>query len=278
MSNCGNLSFGQKTTREAIEFWATNNKEHIEVLLNSAAGAGANLYPEFKQQLMSLKRDFSTIAEDAANNNMVMQRFMQKNKELIKLLERLKFEGYNGFPILYEAVLHFIYEAKYAADAINSIYTIYGPSSVLFTVRLRGMGVGSGLLECCYGQMYFWSLIGAQHPSLLMNVTPKEASALPRNTRELLWSFTNDFNRLTYSLSGMYPKLNRNGLLKIHDEYMELNEEFLRFLNNFKTNQTMVPYTLRPTLPQLFTGVLDHIIHETEDAITIGNKIENALQ
>lgn len=278
MSNCGNLSFGQKTTREAIEFWAINNKEHIEVLLNSAGGVGANLYPEFKQQLMSLKRDFSTIAEDAANNNMVMQRFMQKNKDLIKLLERLKFEGYNGFPILYEAVLHFIYEAKYAADAIQSVHTMYGPSSVLFTVRLRGMGIGNSMLECCYGQMYFWSLIGAQHPSLLMNVTPKEASALPRSTKEALWSFTNDFNSLNYLLSGMYPQLSRKGLLNVHDQYMEINEEFLRFLNNFKNSQAMVPYSLRQTLPPLFMGVLDHIIHETEDAIAIGNKIEEALK
>lgn len=284
MSNCQRLSFSQRTRIEAVEFWAVNTYQHIEVLLRSAEGAGATLHPIFQQCLEALFKIFQRIAKDikegpASNYPALTREFLQKNRQLICLMERLKFEGYNGYPMLYEVVLHFIYEAKYANDIIQGVnpMPLLGPHSVLYHIKFREMGLGHTLCECIYGQMYFWSLIGAQHPSIIMNVTPMEKSQLPKKTVEKFEYFITEFNDINFELSSLYPKLSKGGLIEIYGMYERTYVEFLNFLLEFKNSDELLPQCLRETLPPIFFGVLGHIIDEAEDAIAIGEKIQYYL-
>lgn len=280
MANCGELSYAQKTQIEAIAFWATNSAQHIQVLLVSPQSVGAILYPSYNRKLESLAQDFQRIANEIEctyprNDRRLTAEFLQKNSEFICLLQRLKFEGYNGFPTLYQAVLHFIYVAEYANDIIQAVRprATYGEPSVLYQMQMRRKGVGNTPLECCYGQMYFWSIVGAQHPSILMTVTPDEEAALPKTTRDGFTYFINRFNSINYELSNKYPKLNRKDLREINSVYLETYREFLNFLLCFKGDDALLPYSLRKCLPRIFFELLDQIIHEAKDALIIGEKI-----
>lgn len=285
MSNCGELSFAQKTQIEAVSFWAINDMQHIAVLLDSAHGVGAELFPTFRKTLKGLSKDFQDIADaieqkPIKNPQQLTTRFLKKNRELLDLLERLKFEGYNGFPVLYEAVIHFIYESEYANDVIRGVNPLpmYGQLSVLFQIKFRNMGIGSNKMQCSYGQMYFWTIIGAQHPSLLMNVTPNEAAQLPQSTKDVFLYFINKFNRIAYEMSNMYPNLSKKKLRDIYEVYETTYREFFDFLMDFKNNDMLLPYSLRRSLPKIFFGVLEHIIDEAQDALIMGEKIKRYLK
>lgn len=284
MASCGELLYSQDTRIYAVDFWATNTYEHIEVLLKSASGWCATLYPQFKDILEQLYKDFKKIVYEIENGPNVnhpylIRDFLEKNKYFITILERLKFEGYNGYPMLYEAVLHFIYEAKYANDVIGEANSINLESQpcVLYQIMLRSIGIGNNPMECSYGQMYFWSLIGAQHPSIIMNITPTESMALPVTTRETFAYYIRKFNDICFELSNIYSKLDKSGLRIIYSVYEDTYVEFLKFLINFKTCDDLLPNPVRKAFPPIFFGVLEHIIDEAEDAIMIGQKIKEYL-
>lgn len=281
MFDCGIYSFVNAITIETIRFWAKNSYEHIEVLLNSAKPNGAILYESFEDEMKKLYQSFQGIYDDLGevkrdtNVYYMVKRFLTINDRFGELLERLKFEGYNGFPILYEAVYHFLYEQMYIKEIFKPL--MYNrdanPQDVVINACFRKMGLGTNALQCIYGQIYFWSIIGAEHPSLIMNVTPDEMKQLPKNTIKEFRRITNGFNSITYRLSSIYPKLNSKNLLDILEDFRELNRNFLGFLSQFKNNPSYLPPFLKRQLPKLFFGVLEHIIDEHKYVEALCQKI-----
>ena len=55
------------------------------------------------------------------------QLLFAENRRLINLLERMKFEGFGGYPYLQQSIFHYIYEQRY----INAIFGISNGVSVL---------------------------------------------------------------------------------------------------------------------------------------------------
>lgn len=281
MFDCGIYSFVNTITIETIRFWAKNSYEHIEVLLNSAKPNGAILQESFEDEMKRLFTSFQSIYDDLGevkrdtNVYYMVKRFLSVNDHFIALLERLKFEGYNGFPILYEATYHFLYEQMYVKEIFKPLmYTRdVHPQDVVINANFRKMGLGTNPLQCIYGQMYFWSIIGAEHPSLIMNVTPDEMKQLPKSTIKEFKQITNGFNSIAYGLSSIYPKLNDNNLMDVLQDFRELNRKFLNLLSQFKSNPQYLPPFLKRQLPKLFFGVLEHIIDEHKYVEALCKKI-----
>lgn len=270
---------------EAIKFWSENSYEHIEVIQAASGPAGAILYQDLASQLETLHKSFKSIydrlnkdytKEDPAK---VIVEFLTTNDKLIETFQRIKFEGLNGFPILYEAAYHFLYEQLYINQIFKgvAINKSYPPKNVLINGEFRGIGLGNSVLECIYGQMYFWSLIGAEHPSLLMNVTTTEMDQLPKYTIERMITITNDFNNINYLLSQNYEKMNMKNIIPIFNKFKGLNEEFLGLLKEMQVDPEYLPHALKSKLPKLFFGVMDHIMDEHTYVLSLCFKIDTYL-
>ena len=215
------------------------------------------------------------------NQFIILKSFIETNLLFIHLLERLKFEGYNGFPNLYELVYHSMYESMYVKELLERVEYCECDDeveSVLIQAKFRDMGFGDDILDCIYSQMYFWSLIGAQHPSILMNVTPEEQSMLPKDTVKKFMYFVNKFNECNFKLSSIYAKLNKNDLHREYVIFKELNKQFLEFLKSFEMNEEYLPKEVKETLPEIFFGVWQHIIDEHTYVLNFCNKVDEYMK
>lgn len=267
MHGCGALSFPEKMALGAVKFWAENSFQHAEVLLKSGEPNGATLYPYFQEELTKLydafKEMYDTLDKDEEISNPydMIYLFLTTNHYFIRLLERLKFEGYNGFPILYEITYHFLYEQLYVDQIFSSMfYSGYkAPEDVVIQGVFRKMGLGNSPLDCIYGHMYFWSLIGAEHCSILMS---SATAPLPEKTNKQFEKFRDLFNKCDYELSSIYDDLDVTNLGKVFMNFRKINMEFLEFLKDFQNDDTYLPESLKKTLPDLYFGVLQHIIDE----------------
>lgn len=272
MNNCYYDNFFIKINVDTIRFWAQNSYEHIDVLLNAYKGTEAVLYSEFEQELKELNKRFRYIYEKSlcirTYNEFCtyLNKFLCINEHFVKLLERLKFEGFNGYPELYLSVYHFLYEQKYIVEIFKHIeYSKIYSNSVLITAEFKRKGLGCNVCECIYNQMYFWSLIGAQHPNLLLSTFSKDCLP-PHMTREYLTEISNKFNCINYNLSRLY----NNNLLKcdlkeLFEDFEEVNSQFLCILKDFNRDASCyLPYDMKCHMPKLFFGVWKHIVEEHE--------------
>ncbi|WP_105615157.1 BAR domain-containing protein [Vallitalea okinawensis] len=285
MRGCGVLSFPEMMALEAVKFWAQNSYEHIEVLLGSAEPNGATLYPYFAEELEKLYKAFKEIYKTLDKNQYdenpyhMLHYFIETNRYFIRTLERLKFEGFNGFPILYQVTYHILYEQLYVQEIFKSM--LYskskGPEDVVIQAIFRKMGLGNSPLNCIYGHMYFWSLIGAEHPSIIMNVTPTEKNQLPEVTIEKFYEFRDRFNGCAYQLSSIFEDLDQENLREVYKDFKKYNEDFLAFLEAFKEDPKYLPEELKASLPDLFYGTLEHIIEEHEYVLALCEKFEHFL-
>lgn len=259
--NCQN-SISPDEMRKAVIFWSLNTFQHIESLLNSADETVATLQPEFQKQLKSLMNSFKRIYDlykESHNNNLSTKPdyFFKENQKFINLLERLKFEGYAGFPSLQQTIFHYLYEQHYASAvfAVNS-----NSSNVLITTKYNGMGNYTYI--CIFNQMYFWSIIGAMHPSLLLE-NRKFADAITSSAKEFLINTTNQFNSLNFELSELKKPITRANLTKLFEKFEMLNASILNFLIQAKSNSTKVfTNPFGNGLPKAFYGKLQHMIDE----------------
>ena len=258
----------EKILLSTINFWSENSYQHIDVLINGHGGTGAILYPDFEKELKMLSDSFKTI-QATANSNIqkknlmsLAKKFTATNNKLIKILERLRFEGFNGYPILFETVYHFTYEQKYANKLIEPIQQKQKqePISSIFKTNFQQGLMHATTLKCIYTQMYFWSLIGGQHPSLLITI-PGASEVLPDKIKTGFKEVTNKFNNINYQLSSIYNNLSKRSLYNIYQDFYMLNNQFLDILKDIKSK--------RPDLPDIFYGVLDHIIDEHEYVDTL---------
>ncbi len=258
--NCKDVSL-PADMRKAIEFWARNTVGHIETLLKLKGPTAAVMQPYFSEELESLLKSFKKASalyggKDACRLPVKPQLMFAENRRLINLLERMKFEGFGGYPYLQQTIFHYIYEQRY----INAIFGVPNETRGLITMRFSPMG--SYPLVCIYNQMYFWSVIGAMHPSLMMGNERFYRSASLR-TREYLTEITNRFNSVCFSLGSLKKPPTSAELQKVFCVFCSLNSEFLRFLMLIKAGGGGVYAAGAPTdMPQSFYKSLDHIIGE----------------
>ena len=258
--NCKDVNL-PSDMRKAVEFWARNTVGHIETLLNLKGTTSAVMQPYFSAELETLLRSFKKISSlysegETRRLPSKPQLLFAENRRLINLLERIKFEGFGGYPYLQQTIFHYIYEQRY----INAIFGVQNETRGLITVRFSPMG--SYPLVCIYNQMYFWSVIGAMHPSLMMG-NEKFYRSASLHTRDYLTEITNRFNSVCFSLSSLKKPPTRDELEKVFCTFRELNSDFLRFLKIIKTGERGVFAVGAPTdMPQSFYKSLDHIIGE----------------
>lgn len=281
MFDCGIYSFVNTMTMDTMKYWAKNSYQHIDVLLYSAMPYDAALSESYNKEMKRLYDAFQAIHEELnpakreRNIYHMVKRFLTLNDHFVTLLERLKFEGFNGYPILYQLTYHILYEQLYVSEIfkplLNTRYV--QPQDVLIHADFRRGGLGTNPLQCIYGQLYFWSIIGAEHPSIIMNISPAEMRQLPEETIDELDNMTHLFNRINYKLTQIYPKLNKENLRMVLKEFDALNKEFLKILEKFSKNSRYLPQAVRKRLPDIFFGILEHIIKEHQYAADLCNRI-----
>jgi hypothetical protein len=247
--------------RKAVEFWSANTVGHIETLLRLKGTSAAIMQPYFTKELENSLQSFKKISalyksEDAFRLPAKPQLLFSENRKLINLLERMKYEGFGGYPYLQQTIFHYIYEQRY----INAIFGVQNESRGLIAVRFST--IGNYPFICIYNQMYFWSVIGAIHPSLMIGNDRFYRSA-SIYTREYLTEITNRFNLICFRLSELKKPTAKNELKPIFDEFCRLNLEFLRFLKAIKEKGGGIYTAGVPTdISQSFYKSLDHIIGE----------------
>ena len=247
--------------RKAVEFWSANTVGHIETLLMLKGSSAAVMQPYFTKELENSLISFKKINalyknEDAFRLPAKPQVFFSENRRLINLLERMKYEGFGGYPYLQQTIFHYIYEQRY----INAIFGVQNEAHGLITVHFSP--IGSYPFVCIYNQMYFWSVIGAIHPSLMIG-NDKFYRSASLHTREYLTEITNRFNLICFKLSELKKPPVKAELKPVFDKFCRLNLEFLRFLRLIKENGGGIYTAGLPTdMPQTFYKSLDHIIGE----------------
>ncbi|GMQ59169.1 hypothetical protein AN1V17_35660 [Vallitalea sediminicola] len=281
MFDCGIYSFVNAITIETIRYWAKNSYQHIDVLLNSAKPNQGILFESFNNDLKRLYKSFQNIYDELedvkrdTNVYFMIKRFLIANDHFILILQRLKFEGFNGFPILYQVTYHILYEQMYVKEIFLPLMSTEDvqPDNVIINSNFRRMALGTNPIQCIYGQIYFWSIIGAEHPSIIMNISPNEMEQLPKKTIKEFEKIAIEFNKINYKLSTIYSKLNNMNIGIILKEFDNVNKEFLRLLDMFKTNVQQLPANIKNNLPKLFFSILEHIIREHEYAELLTKKI-----
>lgn len=273
--NCNNL-LTPELFFKTVEFWSENSYQHIASLLKSTKGTTAVLQPDFKENLQIFYDEFKRINMLYKSPNQRLpskpEPFFKVNENFIKLLERLKFEGFSGYPILQQPIFHYIYEQRY----INAIFSMKNNSgNVLITTNFLPFQNFFG--GCVYNQMYFWSIIGSMHPSLLMD-TNAFYNAINGYAKEFLTNVCNSFNKIAFLLSDTKKPIKRFVLREIFEDFEKLNISFLEFLKLAKSNSPQIyssPSTLR--LSQDFYGKVEHMIKEHTLVKEINQNIKTKL-
>ncbi len=258
--NCQN-NLSNEVMIKAVAFWSENSYQHIASLLKATQGTTAVLQPYFKEELQVLSEDFKRINKMyTQNNGRLIPKpavFFKINLRFINLLERIKFEGFSGYPILQQSVFHYIYEQRY----INAIFAVNNPvGNVLITEYF--LPFQNNIFSCVYNQMYFWCIIGSMHPSLLMG-NNAFYNAINGYSKEFLTDVCNRFNQIAFNLSQMKKPIKKAALAEIFSQFKQLNLAFLEFLKFVRTNNPRIftnPQTLR--LSESFYSTVTHMINE----------------
>ncbi len=273
--NCGS-SASPELMRKTVVFWSENNVQHITSLLRSVGGTTAVLQDYFKQQLKVFYDKFSSVGKAFKENNLPLSRyqeFLRINTSFINLLERIKFEGFSGYPILQQSVYHYIFEARY----INAVFSAKNPNGnvqiTLYFVPFLNANFG-----CFYNQMYFWSIIGAMHPSLLMG-NNAFYNAINGYSKEFLTEVTNTFNAINFTLSSLKKPVKKNALREVFEQFSHLNLSYLEFLKEIKQSSPKIfTSPLVSRLPTSFYSGVDHQIAEHTLVREINVNIEKYLK
>lgn len=239
--NCQN-SVSPSLMRKTIIFWCENTLQHISSFLAAFRGSGATLQEELLREIKEIELVFKSIFEEYSSpktNLPVRPAILFKtNTRFIALLERIKCEAVSGYPILQQSVHHYIFEQSY----LNAIFGVTIPQHIpLITIKFMPFYNNN----CIFNQMYFWSVIGAMHPSLLLN-NSDFAAAINGYSREFLRDTVNNFNAVCFSLSELNKPSNKKELLKIFKNFQQLNNNFLNFLEAAYSGSARVYTTTSP--------------------------------
>ena len=254
--NCQN-KLPPEVLRKTIIFWCENSFQHINSLLSAFKGSGAVLSSEFNEELKEIEKIFKSIFLEYSSSKTSLPShpaiLFKTNTRFIKLLERLKFEGASGYPLLAQSIYHYIFEQSY----INAIFGVSVPQNQpLITFKFAPFYTNN----CVYNQMYFWSIIGSMHPSLLLN-NNDFALALNGYSRDFLKETVNGFNAVCYRLSTLQK--GKKELAKIFENFCQLNSNFLSFLISAESGSARVfSSTVKPHLSDSFYRAARHMIGE----------------
>lgn len=257
--NCGNERSTLLMRKTAI-FWSKNISEHINSLTKSANSTTAVLENYFKDELKVYYQKFISFNETFKNGEQPLsfyQDFLRVNSGLINLFERIKFESLSGYPVMQQSLFHYIYESRYT-NAIFGVKNMVG--NVLITNYFLPF-LNNGF-SCFYNQMYFWSIIGGMHPSLLLN-NNAFYNALNGYSKEFLTDVCNKFNNINFRLSSLKKPVKRKALSDVFVDFCALNSEYLEFLKAVK--QTNPKIFITPNLnrlPESFYAAVEHQINE----------------
>ena len=251
---------------DTLAFWSDHTSKHISILLSIAEGTGAVLFYDFKKSLEELHETFTQLhthlltQKDVSLSKTLVPKFLTSNKRFIVILERLKFEGFNGYPILIELIYHFILEASYAQKLLS--YRGYEntpcrtPFSTLLNLPFKST------LHAISTHVYIFSLCSAQHTSVILTISPIEI-LLPESTRRLLQTHKNEFNGINFDISQAYDMLTSPILAKQVHSFTELNTKFCDLLSDFKcSSSTLFPEAIKAQLPPVFFDILFHFVDE----------------
>lgn len=225
--NCQN-NISPALMRKTIIFWCENSVQHISSLLSAFRGSGAVLNDKFMREIREIELIFKSIFEEYSSDKTNLPArpaiLFKTNTRFIALLERIKCEAVSGYPILQQSVHHYIFEQNY----INAIFGVMVPQQApLITVKFAPFYNNN----CIFNQMYFWSVIGSMHPSLLLN-NGDFAAALNGYSKEFMRDTVNGFNNICFMLSDIPKSSNKKELLKIFKNFQQLNINFLNFLES----------------------------------------------
>ncbi len=231
--NCSN-QLTPDIMRKSALFWCENTVQHIYSLLKLSTGTTAVLQPFFKEELKKHFDEFKNIYESLKQNGQQINRFLRSNQNFINLLEKMKFEGFSGYPVSQQSIFHYIYEQRY----INAIFSLKNPNAnVLITFNF--LPFYNQNTACFYNQMYFWSIIGAMHPSLLMG-NNSFYNGINGYAKEFLTNITNEFGKIDFRLSSLKRNFKKGELSEIFVDFRNLNFSFLEFLKMIKQNSPKI--------------------------------------
>lgn len=261
--------------RKTVIFWCDNSAQHINSLLRSVTGTTAVLQEDFKTRFNTYYDMFLKLKEALLQkkiNSSVYGQFFEINNSFINLLERIKYEAFSGYPILQQSVFHYIYEGRYI-NAILSFKNSVG--NVLITTYF--LPFINRAVDCVYNQIYFWSIIGSMHPSLIMQ-NNAFYGAINGYAKEFLTGICNSFNNINFALSSLKRPIKKANLGVIFNEFSSLNNDYLEFLKAIKSSNPKIftlPSSLR--LSASFYSAVDHQISEHTLVTEINQNIGKIL-
>ena len=256
--NCKN-DLTPELLRKTIVFWCQNSIQHISSFLSAIRGSGAVLNEEFLREIKEIDLVFKSIYSEYSSDKKPLPSrpliLFKTNARFIALLERIKLETVSGYPIIQQSVYHYIFEQNY----INAIFGVtYPQQTPLITVKFAPFYNNN----CIFNQMYFWAVIAAMHPSLLLN-NSDFAAALNGYSREYLKETVNNFNTVCFRLSSLNKPNNKKELSKIFENFRQLNNSFLSFLISAqKGSPKIFTATLKPSFSESFYKGVQHMIDE----------------
>ncbi|MBQ4119180.1 MAG: hypothetical protein IJD45_02185 [Clostridia bacterium] len=273
--NCSNERVSVLMRKAAI-FWSENIAEHIASLLRSVPGTTVVLEDFFKEELKGYYQKFISFNENFKKGERPLayyQEFLRVNSGFINLLERIKFEALSGYPVMQQSIFHYIYESRYT----NTIFTAKNTVGNVLITNYFPPFLNNGF-SCFYNQMYFWSIIGAMHPSLLLN-NNAFYNALNGYSKEFLTEVCNKFNNINFNLSSLKRPVKRKPLAEIFEDFCISNIEYLEFLKAVKQSSPKIFISPNLTrLPESFYSAVDHQINEHSLVEEINSNIEKYLK
>ncbi len=253
--------------REALIFWTVNAFQHAEALIDFYDRSRARIDPYFSNALTEIGQSFRSLltriqeSEGTGELRARIGEFISINFEFVEILNRLKFEGLNGYPYLMQILYHILYEQRYANDRFSF-------SSASSQNDFQNTGLPA--INCLYGALYFWSLIAAEHPAILLAIEPF-STALTGDVREEMVRLINAYNRINYQLTSLGNLLTVENLLPILTDFQKQNASFLSLLGRIRQKDRSLYATVEPpVLPPVFDLLLEHFTDEQELMDSIG--------
>lgn len=258
-----NFLFTPQVVQQMLVFCSQNSYQHINTLLGSYAGTGAELNSSFENALRKVNADMQNIYSQAlagTRNPQLTRNFLSSNDALINLLERIKFESFNGYPSLLQTTFHYLYEQRYFKLLFLDTQNSY---NVLITTKFNAEPKLSKTY-LLYNNLYFFAIIAALHAGTLLH-NKQFIHVTSPEVKKTLTDYTNSFNALDYSLTSQRNTMTPAILNGILAKFKPLNEGMLELLNNIKGRSPKIfQSTSYVTLPQSFFDGIDHMIAEHE--------------